>query len=53
MAQWIKNPTSFHEDMGLIPGLSQWIQGSDIGGQMQLRAGVAVAVAQASDAAPI
>ena len=26
MAQWVKNPTSIHEDMGLIPGLTQWIK---------------------------
>ena len=24
MAQWVKNPTSIHEDMGWIPGLTQW-----------------------------
>ena len=26
MAQWVKNPTSTHEDAGLIPGLDQWIE---------------------------
>ena len=24
MAQGVKNPTSVHEDVGLIPGLAQW-----------------------------
>ena len=23
VAQWVKNPTSIHEDVGLIPGLAQ------------------------------
>ena len=27
MAQWVKNPTSFQEDVGSIPGLTQWIKG--------------------------
>ena len=26
VAQWVKNPTSFHEDSGLIPGLAQWVK---------------------------
>ena len=24
MAQWLTNPNSIHEDMGSIPGLTQW-----------------------------
>ena len=26
MAQQVKNPTSIYEDMGLIPGLAQWLK---------------------------
>ena len=26
MAQWLTNPTSTHEDVGLIPGLIQWVK---------------------------
>ena len=24
MAQWVENPTNIHEDVGWIPGLTQW-----------------------------
>ena len=26
MAHWVKNPTSIQEDMGAIPGLTQWVK---------------------------
>ena len=26
MAQWVKNPTSIHEDVGMIPVLVKWVK---------------------------
>ena len=26
VAQRVKNPTSIHEDVGLIPGLARWVK---------------------------
>ena len=26
VAQWLTNPTSNHEVVGLIPGLAQWVK---------------------------
>ena len=26
LVQWVKIPTSIHEDVGLIPGLAQWVK---------------------------
>ena len=26
MARWVKNPTSIHEDAGLIPGITQCVK---------------------------
>ena len=30
MAQQLRNPSRIHEDVGLIPGLTQWVKGSGV-----------------------
>ena len=45
VAQWVKNLTSIHGDVGLIPGLAQGCYKLWCSLQMQLRSHVAVVVA--------
>ena len=26
MAQWLTNPNSIHDEVGLVPGLAQWVK---------------------------
>ena len=47
MAQWVRNPTSTLEDVGLIPGLVQWVKDPVLlqhRSQIQLKYAVAIAV---------
>ena len=30
VAQQVKNPTSIHEDVGSIPGLTQWVKNPEL-----------------------
>ena len=61
MAQQVKNPTTIHEDVGLTPGLAQWLGIQHCHklrhrSQMWLGSGLVMAVAQAgscsSDSTP-
>ena len=36
MAQQVKNPNSIHEDAGSIPGPTQWVKESGVGGRCGL-----------------
>ena len=36
VAQRVKNLTGIHEDVGLIPGLTQWVKGSGIADMAQI-----------------
>ena len=50
LAQWVTNATSIHEDVGLIPGLAEWVKNPVLLCRLKMQLGflLAVAVAQAS-----
>ena len=47
VAQYVLNSTSVCEDVGLIPGLAQWVGCRELWGRSQTRLGSGIAVAVA------
>ena len=49
VSEWVKNPTNFCQDVGSIPGFTQWARNPALpqaAAQMRLGSGVAAAVVQ-------